>query len=192
MKNIEIEIKIKLNDPKKLVKWLRTNAKKIGESNQEDHYFEHELKSFRYKDEDDYTDADEWLRVRIADNKHEICYKKWYRDGKKSTYCDEIETTVGDPYQVLEIFKRLGFKETSVIKKHRASWKYQDFRFDCDEVNEIGFFIEIEFTGEADTPMQGKQKIYDLLKEIGLTEWKKTRRGYSWIQWNPGREHFDE
>lgn len=37
----------------------------------------------------------------------------------------------------------------------------------------------------------GNQIIFDFLKSIGITDWKKAKRGYSWIQWNPGKEHFE-
>ncbi len=192
MKDKEIEVKLKLANPKQLFEWLEKNAKKVGEYEQIDYYFEHDLHPFRFKDCEDYIDADEWFRVRVGSNKNEVCYKCWYRDEEtnKSTYCDEIETEIGDPKRMIEIIKRLGYKQSSTIRKHRESWKQGDFKFDCDDVDGLGFFVEVEFTGEAEDPMEGKQKIFSLLKQIGI-EWKKTRRGYCWIQWNPGKEHFE-
>ena len=195
MENIEIEIKLKLDNPSILLEWLKNNAELIKTSNQTDYYFDPPHKTYIYDNKFDGTkDADEWFRIRVSDKGNEICYKKWHRKPEtgESTHADEIETMIGNEKQMLIILEKLGFKPTSTIKKHRNSYKYKNFQFDCDEVENIGFFVEIEFQGELEDPAQGKQIILDLLKEIGINDWKKTKRGYSWIQWNPGIEHFED
>ncbi len=195
MENIEIEIKLKLDDPKKLLTWLEKNAKLVKVSEDTDYYFDPPHKSFIYKNKFDGTkDADEWFRIRVSEKGNEICYKKWHREEEtgKSLYADEIETLIGDEKQIIKILSRLGFKETSVIKKHRKSYQYKNFRFDCDTVDRLGFFVEIEFRGEIEDPAKGKDKIIDLLKEIGMNDWKKSKRGYSWIQWNPESKHYED
>lgn len=192
MKNIEIEIRIKLSNPDSFLKWMKKSAKLLEISDQADYYFEPPGKSFIYIDHDGYKDADEWFRVRMA-GKNEICYKKWHRDKKthKSLYADEIETPIEDGDKVLDIIKRIGFKQISVIKKHRESWLYNNFRFDCDQVEQLGFFVEIEFKGEIDDPAKGRDKIFDLLREIGIKDWRVIKRGYPWMQWNPDKNHFE-
>ncbi len=185
MHNIEIEIKLKLDDPAQLLSWLQQNAEKIKETSQTDHYFDPPHKSYIYQGKDGTKDADEWFRIRITEKGNELCYKYWHRENGVSTYADEVETHVGDAGQMFEMFKRLGFTETSVIKKQRESYKHGNFQFDCDTVEGLGFF------GEVDDPSKGKQIIFDFLKEIGVENWKKTKRGYSWIQWNPEVDHFE-
>ena len=194
MEDIEIELKLKLEQPEILIKWLKENAELVGTSEQSDQYFDPPNKSFTYVDAEGYKDADEWFRVRSSEKGNEICYKLWHRDEKtgKSLYADEIETGVDDPKQILKILERLKFKPTSLIEKHRESYKYKDFQFDCDEIKGLGFFVEIEFKGKIEDPTKGNQKIYDLIKEIGIKNWKKTKRGYPCIQWNPGKDHFEE
>jgi predicted adenylyl cyclase CyaB len=195
MKNIEIEIKLKLDQPEILLNWLKENAELIKETNQIDYYYDPPNKSFIYTSKWDQTkDAHEWLRIRESGKGDSICYKHWYVDEDTgiSKYADEVETPIGDKKQVMEIFKRLGFKETSIINKRRKSYHYKKFKFDCDEVEEMGFFVEIEFKGEVEDPMQGKQQIFDFLKNLGITNWKRTKRGYSWIQWNPNSNHYEE
>lgn len=194
MKNIEIEIRIKLNNPDLFMEWLKKSAKQIKTAEQTDIYFDPPHKSFIVVDSDGYKNADEWLRVRISPNKNGICYKYWHTDKGtgKSTYADEIETIIGDPEQILEILKRLGFKQTAKVKKHRKSWQYGDFRFDCDDIEGLGFFVEIEFHGEIDDPAKGKQKIFDLLNEIGLKDWQKIKGGYPWMFWNIDKNLFED
>ena len=195
MKFIEIEVKLKLEQPQKLLDWLKDNAQLVKESSHTDYYFDPPHKTFIYDNPQDSTkDAEEWFRIRVSEKGNEICYKLWHRDPEtnRSLYADEIETFIGDKEAALKIINALGFKQTSVISKHRMSYKYKEFQFDCDQVDELGFFVEVEFKGEIEDPAQGKHKIYEMLKEIGVNNWKKTKRGYSWIQWNPDHDHFEE
>lgn len=194
MKNIEIEVKLKIDEPEKLLNWLGKNAQLIKTCDQTDYYFDPPHKTYIRKDAEGYQDAEEWFRIRISEKGDEICYKFWHRDPTtgKSIYADEIETSIGDHKQVLAILSRLGFKETSMIKKHRESYRYGNFQFDCDTVEDLGFFVEVEFKGKIEHPEKGKEIIFEFLRSINLTKWKKTKRGYSWIQWNPERNHFEE
>lgn len=196
MKNIEIEIRIKIENPTLFKQWLQKekDTKKIGVFDQTDFYFDPPGKSFVFTDSDGYKDADKWFRVRITKDKSTICYKHWHRDEKtnKSTYADEIETSIGDADKVIEILKRMGFKQIALVEKHRESWEYNEFRFDCDDVEGLGFFVEIEFNGKIEDPTKGKEKIFNLLKEIGLQNWKKIKGGYPWMQWNKDKDYFEE
>lgn len=194
MKNIEIEIRIKLEKPVLFMQWLKKSAEKIKTCDQADFYFDPPDRSFIYTDRDGSKNADEWFRIRTSNKGDEICYKHWHKDKKtnKSTYADEIETSIGDARQVLEILKRLGFKQISVIKKHREDWKYKDFIFSCDEIEGLGFFVEIEYHGAIDDPTKGKQKIFNLLKSIRVEDWQKIKGGYPWMQWNPDKNYFEK
>jgi adenylate cyclase class IV len=50
--------------------------------------------------------------MRVGD-RNEICYKKWYRDKKtkKSLYVEEIETAIDNGEKLIEILKRLEFRQ---------------------------------------------------------------------------------
>lgn len=193
MKNIEIEIRIKLNKPNTFTQWLKKSAQRTKTLKQTDFYFNPPGKSFIYKDSDGYKDADEWFRIRIQDKGNEICYKYWHRDKKthKSLYADEIETSIGDAKQILKILKILDFKKISTIKKYREDWQYKDFIFSCDKVVGLGFFVEIEYHGKIADPAKGKQKILNFLKKMGIKDFKIVKRGYPWMQWNPDKNHFE-
>jgi len=193
MKNIEIEIRIKLAKPALFMQWLKKSAEKIKTCDQTDFYFDPPGRSFIYTDINGSKNADEWFRIRTSNKGDEVCYKHWHKDPKtnKSTYAEEIETSIGDAKQGLKILKKLGFRQTSVIKKHREDWKYNDFIFSCDSIEGLGFFVEIEYHGKIDDPTKGKQKIFDLLKSIGVRDWKKIKGGYPWMQWNPNKNHYE-
>ena len=93
---------------------------------------------------------------------------------------------------MVKIFKKIGFKEISCIKKKRESWLYKDFRFDCDKVKNLGFFVEVEFKGKIDNLQRGRKKIFNFLKKIGLQNWKVIKRGYPWMMWNKGKNYFED
>ena len=189
----EIEVRLQLDDPRPLFKFLKNSAEFLERSSQVDFYFDSPLKTFIYTDSQGYKNADEWLRVRISD-KSSVCYKKWYRDKNtgKSLYADEIELGVEDGKGLVVLLENLGFKQICTVEKYRESWKYGDFQFDCDKIKGLGSFIEIEFTGKIDNPKKGREKIFDLLKNLGIKNWKVIKGGYPWMLWNKDKNLFEE
>lgn len=183
--NKEIEVRIQLDDKRQLLNFLKNSAEFLKKSKQIDFYFDPPQKTFVYTTAEGYKDADEWLRIRISD-KHSICYKKWYRDKDtgKYLYADEIELGIEDGRRFITLLENLGYKQICVVEKCRESWKYGDFRFDCDEVKGLGFFVEIEFTGKIEDPTKGQEKIFDLLEKLEIKNWKVIERGYVWMLWN--------
>ncbi len=193
MENVEIELRIFLEDYNSMLDWLKNNANLVKVSEQTDCYFEHPNRPFIYIDNQGEKNADDWLRVRFGKN-DEVCYKKWHRDQQtgKSLYADEIETSVQDGNKLIQILESLGFKKISTIKKKRESWIYDKFQFDCDDVEGLGFFVEIEYKGEVDDLTKGRNIITDFLTKIKIKDWKIIKMGYPWMQWNPKVKHFEE
>lgn len=191
--NKEIEVRLQLDDPQPLFKFLKSSAKFLKKSNQIDFYFDSPQKTFLYTDSRGYKNADEWLRIRISD-KNSICYKKWYRDKNtgKSLYADEIELGVEDGKGFIVLLESLGYKQICVVEKNRESWRYEDFQFDCDEIKELGFFVEIEFIGKIDDPTKDREKIFEMLENLGIRNWKVIKGGYPWMLWNKDKNLFEE
>jgi len=191
--NKEIEVRLQLDDPEPLFKFFKNSAEFLKTSNQVDFYFDLPEKTFIYTDSNGYKNADEWLRVRISD-KNSVCYKKWYRDENtgKSLYADEIELNIEDGEKLITLLESLGFKKISVVDKHRESWKYRDFQFDCDKIKGLGSFVEIEFIGKIEDPTKGREKIFDLLEDLGIKNWKVIKGGYPWMLWNKDKNFFEE
>jgi predicted adenylyl cyclase CyaB len=187
--DVEIEIRILLTDPSKLMNWLEKNALLIKILEQTDYYFDPPGRSFIIQNKQGEKDADEWLRVRLSRKGDSLCYKCWYRDKETalSLYADEIETPLESGERVIQILQRVGFKEISVVKKQRKSWQYGSFEFDCDDVETLGYFVEIEYKGEITNPEKEKEKIFELLQSIGIEDYVMIDRGYSWMQWNKER-----
>ncbi len=186
MKNIEIEIRIFLETDAPLDEWLKLKAINKGKKFQHDIYFEPITNPFIKIDKNGFKDADEWLRVRILKESGELCYKKWHRnkDTNESLYADEVELKIDDVENAKVLLKHLGYHQISEVKKHRESWQFDNFLIEKDIIENLGTFYEFEFKGDIDNPEYGNDIIFNLLKEIGVINWKIIDRGYPWMQWN--------
>ncbi len=186
MKNIEIEIRIHLDDDSIFEEWLRNTAKYIGDKYQHDIYFEPKNSPYVFIDKNDFKDADEWLRIRVLGDNGELCYKKWHRDPetRKSLYADEIELKIDNVENLKTLLSYLDFNQISEVKKNRESWSYKDFKIEKDEIENLGIFYEIEFNGYVENPECGSEEIHKFLKGIGIINWQIIDRGYPWMQWN--------
>jgi len=185
MKDAEIEIKIQLKNPRHLMLWLKKNCKFIGAFDQVDYYFDPPHKTFISKNKKGLKTANDYLRIRVGEKKSSICFKRLrIHKSKHGAFLDEFETEIGDPQKLRKAFDVLGFKQTAVIKKHRESYLYKNFQFDCDRVESLGYFVEIEFKGRVKSPEEGFQKILDLLEGIGIRNWTEAKNGYVQMFWN--------
>jgi predicted adenylyl cyclase CyaB len=181
--NIEVEIKIMVRDPRVLYTWLNENAEHVGMREQTDIYYDPPGRSF-ITDNKGVQTADEWFRLRTSDQA-QVCYKHWHRDHQgKSTYADEIETVVDNVDQMKIILQKLGFTQTAKIVKKRTSYRYKDFVIACDDVADLGFFVEIEYGGDLE-PSEAKKAIYALIKTMEVSGYHEIDAGYPILFWNP-------
>jgi len=183
MENVEVEVKLKIENPKKLLDWLSKHAKPLGTQRQVDYYFDHPHKSFAFVDELGRKRADEYLRLRVDRKGATLCFKRC-REESGSTYYDEIEAGTENPKNMRMILETLGFKEMLIIDKKRKSYRYKNFQFDCDQVTGLGFFVEVEYKGKVKSPKMCLKEIYDLLSEIGIKDYEEMNIGYLAMLWN--------
>ena len=102
MKNIEIEVRVKVSSSDKLIDWLGHNAKSLSIESQEDTYYHPKDNSYIYIDKNGEEQSDKWLRTRVSETESSICYKLVHRDDKGNfLYADEYETNVENP--IIEI-----------------------------------------------------------------------------------------
>jgi predicted adenylyl cyclase CyaB len=181
MDNIEVEIKLRLNDinAEKIKQWLsESNAQKIAEIVQEDIYFEPENATFVYVS-NGIKKADAWLRIRKQDEKNSICYKYWHYSNGVTLYADEYETRIEKPEVMELLLKALGYKRLIVVNKHREISTSGDFEIAIDNVKELGNFVEIEYkNSSSDTAAYDKQRLYNLLATIGIDDFEEDEIGY--------------
>jgi adenylate cyclase class 2 len=174
----EIELKLALSESKfiKITNKLEKEAKFIKASQQTDDYYTPKTHSFL---ETKYPF--EWLSVRYRDGKASINYKHWYPENTKyTTHCDEYETEVSDKNQVDLILKALNFIKFVSVKKKRRVFSYSDsLEIALDEVQELGYFIEVETIKDFGSVEKAREIILIFTKSLGLKDTKTIPGGYA-------------
>lgn len=142
MKDVEIEIKVQIENSENLKTFLKKEGEFTGEKHQVDEYFTPAHRDFTAP-----RPAAEWLRIRTS-TPGSVAYKRWhYDDQGHSQYCDEFETEVSDPISLRKIFAALDIKPLITVDKTRRAWHYKDYEIALDSVIELGNFVEIEYKG---------------------------------------------
>jgi len=144
VEDIEIEIKVRIENAENLESFLEKEGEFTGEKHQVDEYFTPAHRDFTAP-----RPAAEWLRIRTSTH-GSVAYKLWhYDDQGRSQYCDEYETEVADPQSLRKIFMALNIKPLITVDKSRRAWRYQDYEIALDNVVNLGDFVEIEYKGNS-------------------------------------------
>lgn len=189
MKDIEIEIQVRISETANLQTFLKNEATFKGENYQKDEYFTPSHRNFINK-----KPVEEWLRLRES-NKNSIVYKNWhYGKNGKSEYCDEYESTVGDTDQLRKIFTALNIKPIITVEKVRRAWQYKNYEIALDQITNLGDFVEIEYKGQITPAIDPKQITTDmiaLLKQIGCGKIERNFVGYPFMLLYPNEVKFE-
>lgn len=155
--NKEIEIQVQIENSRKLISFLKKEAKFIGKQHQIDKYFTPAHKNFTK-----VRPIKEWLRLRDSSGEFSINYKNWHHEKNgKGHFCDEYETKVEDMKQMENIFKSLNMKPTVTVDKIRKTYLYKNYEISIDSIKRLGDFVEIEYKGK-----QTKKSPKDITKEM--------------------------
>ncbi|MBD3273362.1 class IV adenylate cyclase [Candidatus Dependentiae bacterium] len=185
-KEVEIKIKIDAKQQGLLKKWLESNAKFIGDLKITDYYLNNPESSFYFDSKKGYKEALNFLRLRKSEKKNFITFKKRNIDeNDKTISVEELETTIGDINKALQIFRQLNLLEITEIQKQRTVYNYDIFEIVFDKVERLGDFVEIELKNYSGDVNSGIQKIYKLLKSIGIKQFIEYDRGYITMFLNP-------
>ncbi|MGC8564957.1 MAG: class IV adenylate cyclase [Thermoplasmata archaeon] len=159
----EIEIKSRIDDPDQMeYKIKKIGAKFEMEIIQEDIYFKHPCKDFKI--------TDEALRLRKMNNEFFLTYKGPKVDKETKTR-EEIELKTDE--KILDLLKNLGFSIAGVVRKIRKNYRINDMVISIDNVEKLGYFVEIETFGDLES---GKEKILKMASDLGLN--RLERRSY--------------
>ena len=152
--NLELEMKIQVDDINVIFDWLESNGEYLGKTSQIDYYYEPINNPFIFTDATGFLDANDWLRIRVSAKGCSICFKRCHRNEQNiALYSDEID-------------------------------KYNTYRFDIDDIAGVGCFIEIEDQGYISDLSEGRQRIRDTLKKIGIIHYKEVNTAYPQMVWN--------
>lgn len=115
------------------------------------------------------------LRLREQNGKYKVTLKQ---PRANELDCLEVEFSVENPEQVLEMFRLLGFHEFSVSQKVRVKGRWNGLEVCLDTVDELGDFIELEKLSAEGDPVEMQKELFAMLQRFGITEADQVHHGY--------------
>jgi adenylate cyclase class 2 len=157
---LEIELKVRVPDLVPIRERLGDlHAELTGKTFEHDIYFNAPHR--------DFASTDEALRVRYSDKQAIVTYKGSKIPGFEFKAREEINVNIdnGPLFEIL--LERLGFRKRAVVDKTREYYRYGETSIALDDVKELGFFVEIELTGN-ETSSSAREKITAVAEKIGV------------------------
>lgn len=187
--NKEIEIQAKVEHVASLLDFLQANAVHMGETYQRDEYYTPKHKNYL-----DIRPVAEWLRLREENGDASICYKNWHSDENgKGVYCDEYETNMGSMEKARLILEALDCQLLTIVDKKRTVWKWLDWHISIDNVQNLGEFVEVEYSGGTEVePSEETIKMIAFLKSHGCGKVELNYTGYPFLFLFPEEARFEE
>jgi adenylate cyclase class 2 len=151
----EVELKYRCAEPGDVLRRLEAlGARRIGEFQQEDVYFQHPCRDFAL--------SDEALRVRFSGGVAELTYKGPREHVSEGKSREELVVPVGNPEQLLELLRKLGFREVARVRKKRIVFLISGAEVSLDHVEGLGVFVELEDKGA------GAMGLREIAESLGL------------------------
>lgn len=185
--DIEIEIKVRVENVKPLDALMQKEGQFKGEVKQVDEYF-----TPAHVDYTSVSPVREWLRLRNEDGTFSINYKNYHfgADGK-AEYCDEVETEVDEVGKVEKIFSAVGFRTLTRVEKLRSQWTYKDYEIAIDSVAGLGDFVEIEFNKKSVDPKKVTDDMMRFLSDLGVGKIQRSYQGYPFMLLFPDKVVYE-
>lgn len=176
--NIEVEIKVKIDNFEEIKKKVSESGKLIKAIKQTDDYYVPFHRDFFARK----PHPAEWLRIRTNPDKAVFEYDLSInpKDNGDHDYAEEYETEIGNPEEFRKILHFLNFKKYVTIKKYREYWMCGKIEVALDEVKGLGYFIEAEAKGDFKDEKEAKEACSDFLESLGIdnAEENSIKTGY--------------
>ena len=173
---IEVEAKIKIENPKK----IRALAKKVGK-----------FKGIQTKTDDYYTlqknskYPKKSLRIRNLDGTYQINFKEKLSYVKGIHAKNETEFVVKEIAPFMRLIKNFGFKHW--LRKIKLSEIYEierNFHIEINNVKNLGWFIEIEYLAHKGEIEKARKKILTVIRKLDLSSEEIIKTGYTKMLWD--------
>lgn len=170
--NIEVEIKIKVENLEGLKKELPKFGKITKSIRQiDDYYIPCHRNFFERK-----PDPNEWLRIRHNPDCVIFEYDRSIDSADGSQlYAEEYETKISEPEEFKKILGFLDFKKVMTVDKKREYWDCEKFEVCLDEVENLGFFVEIEAKGDFKGNSEAMRECEKFAEKLGIKITKENR-----------------
>lgn len=167
---IEVEVKARVTDPDQLKERLRELGCDLHDVvEQRDHIF---MSPYEGGDTGRTRNV---LRLREQGDKVLLTLKQ---DRTGELDCLEEETTVGDRERAEAILKLLGFELWTKVTKRRQQGRWGDRTVCVDEVEDLGWFFEVEVMAATDDTVRLQDDLWQELKQAGLPLGDRVTKGY--------------
>lgn len=181
---VEVEIKVKIEDPTGLEESiLETGGKLLKSEEHEDLYLDHPQYSF--------ADTDEALRIReiiseppSGENstkltpRYELTYKGAKIDSVSKTR-EELSVGVDSGKKMEAILEAVGFTKVARVRKERTYFCIDNISLALDCVENLGWFLEAEKVVEDKERMEpSRTDLFDLLDRLLSGEYESIRESY--------------
>lgn len=176
--NIEVEIKVKIDNLKEIKKKVSSVGKLVKSIKQiDDYYIPCQRDFFALK-----PHPVEWLRIRTNPDKVVFEYDRSVNkkaDGEQD-YAEEYEVEISDIDNFKKILGFLDFKYVTTVEKQREYWMCGDIEVALDEVKGLGYFIEAEAKGDFKDTKEAKSSCIAFLENLGIedVENSQIKKGY--------------
>jgi adenylate cyclase class 2 len=97
--------------------------------------------------------------------------------------CIEHETEITDVEELTHILKYLGYQEVIRVRKIRRKGKINDLEICCDQVVDLGNFIEVEKMSDQDGVVVQDQ-LWQWLESLGIDSLERVTQGYDTLLYN--------
>lgn len=175
--NFEIEIKIPIEDPERIMKSLLARGfQKYQKVIEEDMYY-----NSAYHDVRKYDEA-----LRIRKTRDLLTGKTGAQINFKGKKIDQIsmsrreyETGIEDPDCMEKILGAIGFTRAAGVKKTRNYLQREEMTACLDQVENLGNFLELEvIVGKADLREKCLAQMKEILQELELSMDNTVRSSY--------------
>lgn len=161
-------MRARLNKGRSFLRDLKTRRdfQFIRSANEDDVYFRHKL-----------SDGKKFIiRIRRA-GKHALLTFKAAGEGADTAW-EDIDLPLKKPNTLESLLLSGDFSKFLQIKKRRWIFKHGDFEVNVDNVEKLGWFVEVEGRGSRAERDFVETKIIKLLRDLGIKEEAIIREGY--------------
>jgi len=176
--NVEVEIKVKVDNFEEIKKKVSEIGKLIKSIKQVDDYFVPCQRDFFANK----PQPVEHLRIRTNPDKSVFEYTKTINLKENLDYdcAEEYETEISNPEEFRKVLDFLDFKKVVTVDKQREYWMCGEIEVALDIVKNLGTFVEAEAKGDFRSNKDAKKACIGFLESLGVKEVgkKQTKKGY--------------
>jgi len=172
---IEVESKIKVDNPESARKRIKRIAKFVKNESKIDDYYSLEKRKYPKKS----------LRVRDKGKRRPVNFKQW-RSYKNGVWAKkEVEFEVSDLRNFFDLLDDFGFKKWLRKEKKTELYKTKDgIMIELNYVKKLGWFIEIEILCKEKDVVNARRRIVKVMDRLGVKKQDVEKRGYTDQLWD--------